>query len=83
MQMSTENFRHTLYVLSLLVIIFFPSTVFSSSDYCSKDFSIRLPPAFVRFTEISVLSGEVEKVGQWPKRNFDSIFTTKAEDAKN
>ncbi len=58
MPMSTGNFRHTLYVLSLLVLIFFPSTIFSASDYSNKDFSVRLPPAFVRFTEISVMGGE-------------------------
>lgn len=58
MQMSTGNFRYNLYVLSLLFLIIFPSIVLSASDYSNRDFSVRLPPAFVRFTEISVMGGE-------------------------
>jgi hypothetical protein len=56
--MSKENFRYNLLVWSFLVLITFPSLALSARDYSDKDFSVRLPPAFVRFTEISVIGGE-------------------------
>jgi len=51
-------FRYCLSVFSLLVLIIFPAIVLSASDYSNKDFSVRLPPAFLRFTEISAMGGE-------------------------
>ena len=35
-----------------------PCAMAGGSDYGDKDFSVRLPPAFVRFTEVSTLGGE-------------------------
>jgi hypothetical protein len=58
MSKSPKNFCYYRFVLLLLVLIIFPSVVFSDSGYSNKDFSVRLPPAFVRFTEISVIGGE-------------------------
>jgi hypothetical protein len=58
MQMSPGNFRYNLYAWSLLILFLFPSLVLSDSGYSNMDFSVRLPPAFVRFTEISALGGE-------------------------
>jgi hypothetical protein len=58
MQISQRNSRHSLYGWSLLILFIFPSVVLSESNYSNKDFSVRLPPAFVRFTEVSALGGE-------------------------
>jgi hypothetical protein len=35
-----------------------PLTAAAESDYSDKDFSVRLPPAFVRLTEVSALGGD-------------------------
>jgi len=58
MPIFSGSFRYCLPVFSLLVLIVFPSIVLSASDYSNKDFSVRLPPAFLRFTEISAMGGE-------------------------
>ena len=58
MPMPPKKFRYGLVVLSFLVLIIFPSFALSERDYSDKDFSVRLPAAFLRFTEISVIGGE-------------------------
>jgi hypothetical protein len=58
MQISMGNFRSSLFLLALLVLILFPSIVLYASDYSNNDFSVRLPPAFLRFTEVSTMGGE-------------------------
>ena len=35
-----------------------PRGAAAQSDYSDKDFSVRLPPAFLRFTEVSTMGGE-------------------------
>jgi hypothetical protein len=35
-----------------------PLNAAAQSDYSDKDFSVRLPPAFLRFTEVSTMGGE-------------------------
>ncbi len=56
--MSKGILRFSLFVLSILVLFIFPSLALSARDYSDKDFSVRLPAAFIRFTEISVMGGE-------------------------
>ncbi len=58
MQISQGNFRYSLPVFSLLVLIIFPYIVLSAGDYSNYDFSVRLPAASLQFTEISSLGGE-------------------------
>lgn len=42
----------------LLAVGVCPSLVWAGSDYSDKPFSLRLPPAFLRFTEVSAAGGE-------------------------
>jgi len=44
-----------LFLCAVLVIL--PSAARAGSDYDEKDFSVRLAPAFLRFTEVSALGG--------------------------
>jgi hypothetical protein len=47
-----------LVVAGLLFLATFPSAALAQSDYSDKPMSLRLPPAFVRFTEVSTMGGE-------------------------
>jgi hypothetical protein len=45
--------------IALLLMLLSPASVSADHrDYSDADFSVRLPPAFVRFTEISTLGGD-------------------------
>lgn len=42
----------------LLAVLLAAGPAWAGSDYSDKDFSVRLPAAFVRFTEVTVLGGQ-------------------------
>jgi len=44
-------------ILPMVLVILIPSFAFAGGDY-DEPFSLRLPPAFVRFTEVSTMGGE-------------------------
>ena len=44
--------------LAALVLAVWPLGAAAQSNYSDKDFSVRLPPAFLRFTEVSTMGGE-------------------------
>lgn len=46
------------YVAAVLLLCLLASPAAAGSDYSDKNFSVRLPPAFVRFTEVSAMGGE-------------------------
>lgn len=45
-------------LVGLLVVAVGPSAVQAGSDYSDKDFSVRMPPAFVRLREVTTFGGE-------------------------
>jgi len=51
----TNNTLRTITVFVLLTAC--SATLFAGSDYGGSDFSVRLPPAFVRFTEVTAMDG--------------------------
>ena len=45
-------------LVCLLAVLVGPSAALAGSDYSDKDFSVRLPPAFLRFREVTTSGGE-------------------------
>jgi len=53
--------RHRAATLALALLLGMPAfcpLARAASDYSDKDFSVRLPPAFLRFTEVATMGGE-------------------------
>lgn len=46
------------YCLAAAAVALWPLGAAAQSSYSDKDFSVRLPPAFLRFTEVSTMGGE-------------------------
>ena len=44
-------------ILPMVLFILIPSLALAGGDY-DEPFSLRLPPAFIRFTEVSTMGGE-------------------------
>ena len=59
---SVTSIREILSPRSVVAFLLIPAAAaplaFAGSDYGDKDFSVRLPPAFIRFTEVSAMGGE-------------------------
>jgi hypothetical protein len=45
-------------VVMFLLPCLLPLAAIAGSDYSDKDFAVRLPPAFLRFTEVATMGGE-------------------------
>ena len=50
--------RHCWQIVFPLIALLCAPALCADKDYEDKDFSVRLPPAFVRFTEVSAAGGE-------------------------
>jgi len=49
--------RHVRRACALALLLMCPSVLWAQDDYSDKDFSLRLPPAFIRFIEVSAAGG--------------------------
>jgi len=54
----TSLLRAVPFLAAILLPLLPPPAARAASDYSDKDFPVRLPPAFLRFTEVATMGGE-------------------------
>jgi hypothetical protein len=54
----TSRLRAVPFLAAVLIALLLPPGAHAGSDYSDKDFAVRLPPAFLRFTEVATMGGE-------------------------
>jgi len=54
----TSRLKAVPFLAAILLPLLPPPAAHAASDYSDKDFAVRLPPAFLRFTEVATMGGE-------------------------